>query len=256
MVWGKSSDRERHRRTSAAPTAALAGKRGRWEPDGRRPSNGSDVARGSQGGPLIWVMDTGWEPDDVSIRFKGSACNKCGTTQHASSEHDAAADPEGYAVFGRYPRGWLRWVLRTRLLGDVARDEVLHVCSGTLLERWTIDVRHEARPRVQAAGDELPFRDASFRAVLMDPPYSDEHAKNLYRTKNPKPAWLLGEAARVVMPGGRIGILHVAVPFSPEGCRFVRTRQVTTGPGFRARTFTVYEREQDSLPFTPTQGAS
>lgn len=158
---------------------------------------------------------------------------------------DDDADPDGFAVFGRYPKGFVQHVLRLKLLGDVSRDEVLHVCSGTLgpTERWTVDIRPEARPRVVADGCRLPFRDASFRAVMLDPPYSDEYARNLYRTTNPRPIWLLREAARVVVPGGRIGILHVAVPFPPPGCRLLNVYGVSTGVGFRVRGFSVYERE-------------
>jgi len=163
--------------------------------------------------------------------------------------HDAQADPDGFAVYGRYPRGFLRHVLKLRLLGDVARGDVLHVCSGTLSasERWTVDVRAEARPRVQASGAALPFRDASFKAVMLDPPYSDTYARSLYGVDNPRPSHLLREAARVVAPGGRIGILHVAIPFAPAGAHLVRVYPVSTGVGFRIRAFTIYERAQAGL---------
>jgi hypothetical protein len=162
---------------------------------------------------------------------------------------DGTQDPDGFAVYGRYPKGWLRHVLRTQLLGPVERREVLHVCSGTLGtdEAWTVDLRPEAQPRLVASGTALPIRDASFKAVMLDPPYSDQYARNLYGTENPRPSWLLREAARVVVPGGRIGILHVAVPFAPPLCRLVKVYGVSTGVGFRIRAFTVYEREQASL---------
>ena len=107
--------------------------------------------------------------------------------------------------------------------------------------------RAEARPTVQANGTALPFRDATFGAVMLDPPYSDEYARNLYGTENPRPSWLLKEAARVVKPGGRIGLLHVAIPFSPPGCWLVRVEGVTTGVGFRIRAFTIYEKSQAGL---------
>lgn len=159
------------------------------------------------------------------------------------------ADPDGFAVFGRFPKGWLTHVLRGEMLGRIRRDELLHVCSGTLGpdEAWTVDIRPEARPRVVASGTALPFAEASFKAVLLDPPYSDEYARNLYKTENPRPSWLLKEAARVVAPGGRVGILHVAIPFAPPGCRLVNVWGISTGVGFRIRALTVYQREQDRL---------
>ncbi len=164
------------------------------------------------------------------------------------AEHDAG-DVDGFAVFGRYPKGFLAHVVKAEWLGRVRRDEILHVCSGTLseTETWTVDVRGQARPRVQADGKALPFRADSFKAVMLDPPYSDEYARNLYGIENPRPSWLLKEAARVVVPGGRIGILHVAIPFAPPGCFLVDVWPVTTGVGFRIRALTCYEKAQDGL---------
>jgi len=160
------------------------------------------------------------------------------------------SDPDGFAVFGRYPKGFLNHVIKRELLGPgVRRDDILYVCSGTLGpdEKWTVDLRHEARPLVVADGTRLPFRDASFQAVMLDPPYSDEYARNLYRTEMPRNSWLLREAARVVVPSGRIGILHVAVPFAPPCCRLVKVYGISTGVGFRIRALTIYEREQAGL---------
>jgi hypothetical protein len=168
------------------------------------------------------------------------------------SDEQAVEDPDGFAVFGRYPKGFLRHALKIRLLGDVQRGEVLHVCSGTLgpEERWTVDIRPEAKPRVVADGCRLPFRDDAFKAVMIDPPYSDAYARNLYGLEMPRNSWLLKEAARVVVPCGRIGLMHVAIPFAPPGCRLVRVYPVSTGVGFRIRALTIYERRQDDLPFT------
>lgn len=165
------------------------------------------------------------------------------------SDAQGDGDPDGFAVFGRYPKGLVRHVLKLRLLGTIERGELLHVCSGTLGpdEAWTVDVRPEARPRVVADGKALPFRAGAFKAVMLDPPYSDQYARNLYGVENPRPSWLLREAARVVAHGGRIGILHVAIPFAPPGCSFVRVWPVSTGVGFRIRALTIYERGQEAL---------
>jgi len=219
---------------------------------------------GSRGGAPIWVCREAWMPEDIA-RKRARGGGRWGPREGPDSPpyrralaggHDRGfsagqdgADPDGFAVFGRYPKGFLRHIVTLGLLGPVRRDAILHVCSGTLseTERWTVDLRLEARPRVVGNGCALPFRDACVAAVMLDPPYSDQYARNLYGTENPRPSWLLREAARVVVPGGRIGLLHVAVPFSPPGCRLLRVYGVSTGVGFRIRAFTVFEREQASL---------
>lgn len=160
-----------------------------------------------------------------------------------SEAYDAPAP-----VFGAYPKGFVAWAAR---LLTSPPGEVLHVCSGMLTPDdggVRVDLRQEARPSVRADGRALPFRDGAFRAVMIDPPYSVEYAADLYGTDYPRPSHLLAEASRVLRPGGRIGFLHFIVPFPPKGLRFVGVRGVTTGCGYRIRAFTVFEKEQDSLP--------
>jgi SAM-dependent methyltransferase len=147
-------------------------------------------------------------------------------------------------VFGQYPRGLIAAALP---LLRAQRHEILHVCSGTLNEGIRVDVRQDARPTIRADGRALPFRDGSFRAVMLDPPYSPEYAKELYGTDYPLPSHLLAEAARVVRPGGRIVFVHFTVPYPPPGCAFVCVRAISTGCGFMLRALSVFEREQDRL---------
>ena len=156
---------------------------------------------------------------------------------------------DGIHVHGRFPAGFLTWVIRNRLLGEVSAHEILHICSGSLREPITVDIRPETNPKIVADGASLPFRDDSFRAVLMDPPYSDDYARNLYGTENPRPSHLLREAIRVLEPQGRAAILHVAVPMTPKGAHFVDCKGFTTGAGFRIRALTIYEKNQRSLGF-------
>ena len=255
MVWGATSDREEHRERSERLTAAYHGPAGLPSPrDGQIPGRWKSAPTGSRGGAPIWVMAEAfmprWERAPAwKKKLAGGHEAPRRTTPIGAGRKPDIEDPDGFAVFGRYPKGFLRHVIALQLLGDVRRDDILHVCSGTLgpEEKWTVDIRPEARPRVVASGTALPFRDGSFRAVMMDPPYSDEYARNLYRTGMPRNSWLLREAARVVVPGGRIGILHVAVPFSPPGCWLVKVFGISTGVGFRIRAFTVYERAQAGL---------
>jgi hypothetical protein len=146
-------------------------------------------------------------------------------------------------IFGAYPVGFERHILRQRLLGDVGAGEVLHVCSGGVSAPWTVDIRHEVGPRVVASAAALPFIDGSFRAVLIDPPYNEAYAKQLYRVSGmPTLKAMLDEAMRVLVCGGRVGLLHFIVPQRPAGGRRVLVRGISTGPGFQIRALTIFEK--------------
>jgi hypothetical protein len=109
------------------------------------------------------------------------------------------ADPleQETGVYGMYPASFIQKILPW-LRCD--RSEVLHVCSGGLAkgEGIRVDVRPEAKPDIVADGRALPLDAGSVAAVLIDPPYSEHYAKELYGTDYPRPAHLLREAARVV----------------------------------------------------------
>jgi hypothetical protein len=221
-----STDPNRPMRLTRRERAACHGPDGMPTSGDFRQKSNAGGPRRSVSGPLMWNMTDAIALDD-----------------------GGAGDPDddGFHVFGRYPNGFIDHVVSNQLLGpDVQRDEILHVCSGTLgpVERWTVDLRLEARPAVVASGNALPFADGAFKAIMLDPPYSDAYARDLYRVENPRPSWLLREAARVVRPCGRIGLLHVAIPFAPPRCEFVKVYGISTGAGYRIRAFTVYQKRQ------------
>jgi protein gp37 len=143
---------------------------------------------------------------------------------------------------GGYPLGFVEFAYEVLGVDDPAG--VLHVCSGSMQEGITIDVRVtvDVRPQVQADGRALPFRDAVFRWVLLDPPYSEMLARRHFQTHYPYPRGLLREAARVVAPGGRVGILHYLSPAAPRGLVLADVYGVYLGANSRIRAFTVYHR--------------
>jgi len=110
-----------------------------------------------------------------------------------------------------------------------------------------VDLIPARRPDVISDCRALPFREDAFSGVLMDPPYSVEYAAVLYGTDYPRPSHLLREAARVVRPGGRIGILHFLVPSPVEDLQLERVYGVTTGTGYRIRAFSVFRRRDRML---------
>lgn len=168
--------------------------------------------------------------------------------------------------FGPFPDGGgypLRFLERAyALLGVTDPDRVLHLCSGSVRRGVTVDVRPEVNPTVVADARHTPFPDASFRWVLTDPPYSEEYARNLYGTEAhyPEPGAIMAEAARLLEPGGRVGMLHFEVPMIRRPLRLVGVWGVTTGLGYKIRAFTVAEkrgqakRHQDRLTLTAPNG--
>lgn len=233
--------RAAYHRPAGLPAAGLRGPKGDFR---------NQSPRSARGGPPIWRMKAAWMPSPCTCSTSGIvSCRRHLGQRRYRDLMERGADPDGFAVFGQFPKGFLAHVLRHRWLGEVERDEILHVCSGTLQERWTVDIRASAKPSVVADGCALPFRSEVFKAVLLDPPYSEEYARNLYRGTNPRPSWLLREAARVVRDGGRIGLLHVACPFAPPDCVFVSVYGITTGPGYRIRALTLFEKARRPMLF-------
>lgn len=160
---------------------------------------------------------------------------------------DLAAGEGPQKVFGQYPKWFLAKILPWL---RCERREILHVCSGSLPpgEGIRVDVRPEAKPDILADGRHLPLPDGWAAAVLIDPPYTRQYAKDLYGVKYPRPSHLLAEAARVVRPCGRIGFVHYLVPMPPSGCHHVKTFGLSTGFGFQMRALTIFERDQEGLP--------
>lgn len=169
-------------------------------------------------------------------------------------KHDVLGEQDPEPVFGQYPRGLLNQLMPYL---RATRREVLHVCSGALRrgEGLRVDLREAARPDVRADGRALPFRSGVFRAVMIDPPYTEGYARDLYGIDYPKPSHLLAEAARVVRPCGRIGFVHYIVPYSPPCCRLIKVLGLSTGCGYAMRAVTIFEREQDGLPLRAPDGA-
>lgn len=153
---------------------------------------------------------------------------------------DFGEPPE--AVYGQYPRGTIRKALPWL---RCQRHQILHVCSGSLSrgEGTRVDIRPAARPDILADGRALPIADGGWPGgILIDPPYTAHYARELYGVDYPRPSHLLREAARILPPGGRVGIVHYHTPKPVDGLTFVRAFGLSIGFDMPMRALTFYER--------------
>jgi SAM-dependent methyltransferase len=143
---------------------------------------------------------------------------------------------------GGYPIGFVEHAYEW--LGVTNPDLVLHLCSGSMRRGIRVDIRPEMEPDVVCDARSTPFDDESFDWIMIDPPYSEEYARNLYGTEKhyPKPGQLMKEASRLLRPGGKVGILHFQVPMVRKPLKIVEVRGITTGLGYAIRAFTICEK--------------
>ena len=146
--------------------------------------------------------------------------------------------PEG----GGYPIRFMELAYKT--LGVLNPDEVLHLCSGSVLRGVRVDIRESVNPDIVADCRNVPLPDSSVKWIMADPPYSKEYARNLYRTEDhyPKPSEILREATRLLVPGGRVGLLHFQVPMFRKPLRLIGVWGITTGLGYAIRAWSVLEK--------------
>lgn len=158
--------------------------------------------------------------------------------------------------YGAYPNGFLERALA--LLGVATGEPVLHVCGGLVkaypnkrfVERaYTLDSNPATVPDfLQDARDPLPILSPPYfgwPAVLCDPPYTEADAEHYPPGADalPTPNQILKNALAVVRIGGKVGMLHYALPQPPRaGAKFIACVGVIVGFNNRMRCFSVFER--------------
>lgn len=163
---------------------------------------------------------------------------------------------DGRKYYGAYLGGFPE---RARVLLGASIDEpVLHVCGGmakfypyaggfgpndqTLdLDPETepdflLDARHPFPPKV--------FSPKPWRAILIDPPYSEQDAAHYApgSAGYPKPNVLMKNALAVLVDGGRVGLIHYALPSAQPNAKFIAAVGICCGFNNRIRVFSVFEK--------------
>ena len=147
--------------------------------------------------------------------------------------------PTSKGQFQQFPSRFIYNLKKT--YPEFITGSTLNMFSGASTLGTTTDYREETGADIIAPYDNIPVGIHSFDCVLADPPYAD-HWQNQWHDKLPKPKRILREAARIVKPGGLIGILHIIIipAYKELGVERVALHPVLTGPNNAIRVFNVF----------------
>ena len=139
-----------------------------------------------------------------------------------------------------------------KLLGYPER--ILHPFGGMAELGTRVDLNGDLSPDVVADAHDLPFDDGSFDCVILDPPYSDEEAAELYGTPPLSPRVYISEAVRVLCEGGWLCVYGDREPRRPPMTNHAIRIIVVLRPGHRSRTCMVFQKRKSGMPFYGTEG--
>jgi SAM-dependent methyltransferase len=128
-------------------------------------------------------------------------------------------------------------------------DRIVQPFGGMATYGVRVDLNPEVGPDVIGDAHELPFADDSFDAALLDPPYSDEEAAELYGTPPLKRAQYVREAVRVVRPGGYVVLYGDREPARPARCNHMLRVVVVLRHGHSPRVCMVFQKRKPGMPF-------
>jgi len=145
-----------------------------------------------------------------------------------------------------YPGSFPLWFEQRlwRLLGKPDPKEVLHPFGGMAEIGVRVDINPDVHPDVVGDAHDLPFDDASFKAVICDPAYSNEENATLYNVTTPlrQKAWIK-EAVRVCKKNGFVVIYHDKwIPKPPE-CSYWLRIIVLPGQNHRGRICHIFMKD-------------
>jgi SAM-dependent methyltransferase len=128
-------------------------------------------------------------------------------------------------------------------------DRILHPFGGRAEIGTRVDLNAELEPDVVGDAHALPFDDESFDLVVLDPPYSDQEARELYETPPLRPALYTREAVRVLRQGGWLVVYTDREPARPPRCNHALRIVVVLRPHHRARIAGVFQKRKPGMSF-------
>jgi hypothetical protein len=129
-------------------------------------------------------------------------------------------------------------------------DRILQPFGGRAELGIRCDLDPSTEPDYVCDAHDLPFSLFDpFDMVLLDPPYSQEEALDLYGTTVPlRPKVYTEQAVRVLVPGGWLCVYTDKEPRRPAGCNHTMRIIVVLRPGHSTRTCMVFQKRKPGMP--------
>jgi SAM-dependent methyltransferase len=132
-------------------------------------------------------------------------------------------------------------------------EAVLHPFGGMAELGTRVDLNGDLAPDVVADAHDLPLEDGSFDCVILDPPYSDEEAQELYASPPLEPTRYVAEAVRVLREGGWLVLYGDREPRRPARCNHAFRIVIVLRPGHRPRICMVFQKRKPGMPHYGTE---
>jgi SAM-dependent methyltransferase len=132
-------------------------------------------------------------------------------------------------------------------------EKILHPFGGMAEYGTRVDLDVTVDPDIVGDAHALPCEDASFDCVILDPPYSDEEARELYDAPPLRPALYTREAVRVLREGGWLVVYTDREPRRPPRCNHAMRIMVVLRPSHRPRVCGVFQKRKPGMPFYGTE---
>ena len=133
-------------------------------------------------------------------------------------------------ITGAFPNGFLSWLKQMGWWGDVR----VYLCAGAVKDDAAVrvDIRSEMNPTHCEDARRTSLPSGKYDLVILDPPYSEQLADELYGTKEHYVGinGLTKEASRITAPGGLIITLTYEIPKRIKDCDFIAVCGIYTIP--------------------------
>jgi 16S rRNA G966 N2-methylase RsmD len=149
--------------------------------------------------------------------------------------------PSRSKYVGSFPLHFERKLLNLLEI-DPTTHKILHTFGGKAEFGWRCDINPDVKPDVVCDAHYLPFHNNEFDLVILDPPYNEEFAKQLYNTGKLRFKQYTSEAVRVCKNGGFVVMYHYLATPSLKDVKLVKRILMETRPWHKARIVHIHQK--------------